>query len=99
MDTKTTEEWYRVSKHNLRIDAFGVVKVTPKQVVYLDTWAHGITERRVARASEWDMWFPTLAEAVTHVRERLEGRVAATSKAARLAIAALEEFNAKHPKA
>ena len=96
-ETKT-QTWWRVSGE--KIEPREVIKVTPKQVVYLEPhWKAGNPpqERRGGRDTSWETWFETKAAAVRHVREKLEYRERKAREDAAIFARRLAAFNAEHP--
>lgn len=93
-DTKQeTQTWWRVQGED--IEPQQVLRFTEKTVTFWDAWNE--RERRSNRASSWERWFNSEAEAVEHVRtslarRELNARLTAEHLAERLAA-----FNEAHP--
>lgn len=66
---------FRTTKHNSKIEAFEVVKVTASTVTYRETWAGTQRDVRNKRATDWHQWHDTWEEAHDCLLKQAEEKV------------------------
>lgn len=67
--------WYKVTRWNDGAEPVRVVKETDKTITIIFVWNGKENERRIAKESDSDRYFPTEAAAISYILTRQKAKV------------------------